>query len=125
MGRRGAAVDNFCGGGLVAQVDTASGVIFTTGRDKNGKEYIFHPDSGKQIVGFQIPDWEGYKAFASQLAKKYPSMRYVGWDIIKDAKGDFCVIEGNKDAGVGGLESGLLYGLKPCFDGFLNGKEPS
>lgn len=125
MGRHSSNVDNYCGGGLVAQVDVDSGVIFTTGRDKNGKEYIFHPDSGKQIVGFQIPDWSEYKTFACTLAKKYPGMRYVGWDIIKDKAGNFCVIEGNKDAGVGGLESGLLYGLKPLYDALLEGNSRS
>ncbi len=121
LARNGADVDNYCGGGLVAQVDTESGVIFTTGRDKNGREFIFHPDSGKQIVGYEIPDWQGYRKFACTLAERYPGMRYVGWDIIKDQAGSFCVIEGNKDAGVGGLESGLLYGLKPHFDALLEG----
>ena len=123
MGRRGMAVDNYSSGGLVAQVDVDSGVIFTTGRDENGHEYIFHPDTEKQIVGFQIPDWEGYKAFVLSLAARFPEMRYVGWDIIKDSAGNFCVIEGNKDAGVGGLEGSLLYGLKPGFDALLSSKE--
>lgn len=121
MGRSGMEVDNFSSGGLVAQVDVDSGVIYSMGRDENGREYIFHPDSKRQIVGFHIPDWERYKDFARMLAEKYPAMRYVGWDIIQNKSGDFCVIEGNKNAGVGGLESGLLYGLKPYFDALLNG----
>lgn len=123
MGRRDMDIDNFCRGGLVAQVDADTGVVFSMGKDGNGRDYIFHPDSGKQIVGFSIPDWDGYKRFACELASKYPEMRYVGWDIVKDSKGNFCVIEGNKDAGVGGLESGLLYGLKPYFDALLDGNK--
>lgn len=121
MGRDGMDVDNFSSGGLVAQVDVDSGVIYSMGRDGNGHEHIFHPDSGRQIVGYRIPDWEGYKTFVRMLAGKYPSMRYVGWDILKDKNGNFCVIEGNKDAGVGGLECGLLYGLRPYYDALLNG----
>lgn len=121
MGRKGMDVDNYCCGGLAAQVDVDSGVVFSMARDENGKIHIFHPDSGKQIVGFSIPDWEQYKAFACELAMKYPGMRYVGWDIMKDSSGNLCVVEGNKDAGVGGLESGLLYGLKPYFDALLAG----
>ena len=121
MGRSGMDVDNYSSGGLVAQVDAQSGIVYSMGRDGNGREYLFHPDSGRQIVGFAIPDWEQYKAFVYQLAEKYPGMRYVGWDIVKDSNGNFCVIEGNKDAGVGGLESGLLYGLKPYYDALLRG----
>jgi len=121
MGRSGTSTDNYCSGGLVAQVDVDTGVVFTMGKDANGREYIFHPDSGKQIVGYAIPDWDAYSEFVRVLANKYPAMRYVGWDIIKDSKGNFCVIEGNKDAGVGGLESSLLYGLKPYYDAFLEG----
>lgn len=122
MGRSGMDVDNYSSGGLVAQVDAQSGIVYSMGRDGNGREYLFHPDSGRQIVGFTIPDWEQYKNFARKLAEKYPGMRYVGWDIVKDSKGNFCVIEGNKDAGVGGLESGLLYGLKPYYDALLRGE---
>ena len=123
MGRSGMAVDNYSSGGLVAQVDVQSGIVYSMGRDGNGREYLFHPDSGRQIVGFAIPDWEQYKSFACKLAEKYPDMRYVGWDIVKDSTGNFCVIEGNKDAGVGGLESGLLYGLKPYYDALLRGED--
>ena len=123
MGRSGMDVDNFSSGGLVAQVDIESGVIYSMGRSGNGREYIFHPDSKRQIVGYRIPDWEGYKSYVRMLAERFPAMRYVGWDIIKDENGNFCVIEGNKDAGVGGLESGLLYGLKPYYDALLAGDE--
>lgn len=72
----------------------AAGII--TGSGLN----ILHPDTGKQIIGYQIPDWSGYKNFVCELAGKIPGMRYVGWDIIKDADGNFCVIEGNKDVRV-------------------------
>lgn len=120
MGRGGMVVDNYSSGGLVAQVDVGTGVIFTAGNDADGTTYLFHPDSGKQIVGYVIPHWEDYKDFVRTLAARYPAMRYVGWDVIRDSEGRFCVIEGNKDAGVGGLESSLLYGLRPLFDQLLH-----
>ncbi len=121
MARSGMDIDNYCSGGIVAQVDVATGVIFTTGRDENGKEYIVHPDTGVQIVGFCIPRWERYVEFVRLLAGLYPGMRYVGWDILEDRDGRLCVIEGNKDAGAGGLESGLLYGLRPYYEALLQG----
>lgn len=120
IGRDGSAVDNYSSGGMSALVDIDTGIVYTQATNKKGKTYIVHPDSGKQIVGFIIPEWEKYKEFAVLLAKKYPTMRYVGWDIVKDKQGRMCVIEGNKDAGADYVEAGLLYGLLPHYNKLLN-----
>lgn len=123
IGSGSAAMDNFSSGGVGAAVDVETGIVCTMAIDSNGKEYIFHPDTGKQIVGYQIADWGGYKEYAIKLVEKYPEMRYVGWDIAKDVHGNFCVIEGNKDAGVDLQECSLLYGLKPYYEAVLNADE--
>jgi len=120
MGRENAAVDNFSSGGMGASIDVDTGVIFQPAIDKKGREYIFHPDSKKQIVGFLIPDWEGYKEFALELAAEFPTVRYVGWDIVKDMNGNYLAIEGNRDAGADLMETGLLYGLLPVYDSILH-----
>lgn len=122
IGRDGSAVDNYSSGGMSALVDIDTGIVYTQATNKKGKTYILHPDSGKQIVGFVIPEWERYKEFAVLLAKRYPTMRYVGWDIVKDKQGKMCVIEGNKDAGADYVETGLLYGLLPHYNKLLNMK---
>ncbi len=106
------------GGGILAYIDVETGVVCSPASDKAGKEYLFHPDSHKQIIGYRIPGWENYKNFALRLAGKYPTMRYVGWDIIMDAEGQYVVIEGNKDAGAQ-MESKLLYGLLPYYNKIL------
>ncbi len=120
MGNGQSAVDNFSSGGMSALIDIKTGIISSMARDGNGIHYLVHPNTGKQIIGFKIPDWEGYKEFALTLAMKYPEMRYVGWDIIKDAKGNYTIIEGNKDAGVDYIECHLGYGLRPYYDAILN-----
>lgn len=120
IGRSSADVDNFASGGMAAYIDVETGIIYSTASTKKGRQYILHPDTGKQIVGFQIPDWEKYKEFALTLASRFPTMRYVGWDIVRLADGRFCVIEGNKDAGVDVMESNSLYGLKPVYTELLN-----
>lgn len=120
IGRGGSAVDNYSSGGMSALIDVDTGIVYTQATNKKGKTYIIHPDSGKQIVGFVIPEWDRYKEFALKLAKKYPSMRYVGWDIVKDDRGRMCMIEGNKDAGADYVETGLLYGLLPHYNMLLN-----
>jgi len=113
------SVDNFSSGGMAANVDIETGIIFTTAQDKLGKQYITHPDTGKQIIGFNIPEWESYKDFAVELASRFPTMRYVGWDIVKLTDGRMCVIEGNKDAGMNLMESNIMYGLKPVYQRIL------
>lgn len=123
IGRGDSILDNFSSGGMGAHVDVDTGVIYTVAKDKLGKEYIYHPDTGKKIVGHLIDDWQGYKQFAITLASQFPTVRYVGWDIMKNSKGEFCVIEGNREAGFDVMEAGLLYGLKPQFDALLNGRE--
>lgn len=122
IGRKNSFVDNYTSGGMAAQVDVETGIIYSTALDKKGKEYILHPDTGKQIVGYKIEDWQDYKNFAIQLAKEFPTVRYVGWDIIKNTDGKMCVIEGNKNAGIDLMETGLLYGLKPYYNAFLKGE---
>lgn len=121
LGKADAMIDNYSSGGIGAHVDVDSGIIDSCGMDGNGRKYIVHPDTGKQIVGYHIPDWDGYKEFACRLAGKYPGMRYVGWDIIKNADGKFCVIEGNKDAGADVQECMLMEGLLPKYEAILNG----
>ncbi len=120
MGSGQNPLDNFCMGGMSAVIDVDTGIICSTAKDGNGKEYLCHPNTGKQIIGYRIPDWQGYKDFAVSLGKKYPQMRYVGWDIIKDIYGNYCVIEGNKDAGVELIECHFLWGLKPYYEAILN-----
>ncbi|MDY4788233.1 MAG: sugar-transfer associated ATP-grasp domain-containing protein [Bacilli bacterium] len=120
MGSGKSDVDNFSSGGMAALVDVDTGILCTTAMNGKGEEFVFHPVTGKQIVGFKIPDWEKYKTFAIKLASYYPEMRYIGWDIIKDSNNNMCVIEGNKDAGVDLNECRLLYGLKPVYERILN-----
>lgn len=116
-------VDNFSSGGMAAHIDVNSGVIITAAMNGRGEEFVFHPVTGKQIVGYQIPEWERYKEFAISLAKRFPGMRYVGWDIVKTDCDEMCVIEGNKDAGFGAQEGRLLYGLRPIYDRILNAEK--
>ncbi len=123
MGNGESIVDNFSSGGMAALIDVQTGVISSAAKDGNGRSFLFHPHTKKQIIGYKISDWDKYKEFAVALAKKFPGMRYVGWDIIKDSKGNYCVIEGNKDAGIYIIENQLICGLKPYYDALLMSDE--
>ncbi len=94
MGMGGSHTDNMSSGGLAAMVDPETGVIYTTGRDWLGYEHISHPDTGIQLVGFQIPKWDELKALVGKLANVIPEIHLVGWDLSLTEKG-WVFVEGN------------------------------
>ena len=116
----GKEVDNFCSGGLAAEIDVASGVIKTIAVDQYGGEYISHPITNKQIVGYRIEDWQEYCDFCLKLAKVCPQIRFVGWDIIKNNKGQICAIEGNSTSGGNITECNSLKGHMRDFEKIAN-----
>ena len=53
----------------------------------------------KQIIGFKVSGWDDLCDYVIGLAKLYPSMRFVGWDIIRKEDGTPCCVECNASAG--------------------------
>lgn len=98
LGRAGQIVDNFHNYGIVALIDSETGVIKTTGVDRDFKRYVVHPDSGKVIPGFKIPSWNNIVSAIKKAAHYIPTVRYVGWDIAVGKNGEVIMIEGNKSA---------------------------
>lgn len=93
FGRGDAVVDNAASGGLICLVDEKSGVIYSA-RDESGNEYLYHPDSKKQLVGYRIPRWNEAKDLVIKLANVLPDNRYTGWDIALTPNG-WVMVEGN------------------------------
>lgn len=98
MGNGKKSADNFHHDGIAALLDVKTGTVITNGVDRNLKEYIYHPYTGKQIVGFKIPYWEAVVKTVSEAAKIVPTVGYVGWDIAIGKKGNIYIIEGNAAA---------------------------
>lgn len=94
MGQAGSVVDNAGAGGIVACVDMQTGVVETVGRMENGRSVIFHPDSGCQILGMQIPRWDELRALGLELAEVLPEQKYISWDFAL-TDGGWVVVEGN------------------------------
>lgn len=81
-------------GSLIAAVDPQTGVVLTNGKTETLQEYDIHPDTGVRISGFQIPDWEGVKSIVREAALQFPTMSFIGWDVVHSKKG-WCIMEGN------------------------------
>lgn len=93
IGINNSIVDNGGSGGILANVDTDTGIVYTAGFDESGNRYVTHPNSGVSIVGFQIPRWSEAKSLAVELAQ-ITDNRYAGWDLALTDNG-WVMVEGN------------------------------
>ena len=99
-------VDNFSSYGMYAFLNE-KGVVITPAIDKNDNIYGIHPISKKQILNFQVPQFEEAKKLILEAAKEIPQIKYIGWDIAISKKGP-CIIEGNSYPGI--------FQIKPRFN---------
>ena len=115
--------DNFHHEGIAALIDLETGLVVTTGIDKNLKRYIVHPVSGKQIVGFKVPFWGRVKETVRQAAQVLPTVRYVGWDLTIGNKGEVIIVEGNAAADPDLSQMPDQIGKWPLFREVIRGKQ--
>ena len=94
IGAAGKCADNVANGGSVAEIDIASGVVYTPAVDDGKSKHIFSPVTGAKIIGASIPHWDAIAAAALEAASRRPELRLVGWDIAVTGEG-FDFIEGN------------------------------
>lgn len=98
IGRMGKCVDNAGGGGNVdVCVDVESGEVkYAIQFDgwQNIKEIEKHPDSGSQLNGVVIENWEAIKDEVKMFQQAFPYCRAAGWDIAITPDGPL-VIEVN------------------------------
>lgn len=86
-GSADAFIDNMHGGGIGAQIDIESGIVTTFGTDYNFNTYIYHPVTGKQFIGFNIPHWDKVREFVIKGHLQIPQCLIYGWDIAITEEG--------------------------------------
>lgn len=91
-------VDNMRKGGIGAQVNLETGVLFTHGYDYSGNTYITHPVTGCAFMGFKIPNWEKAVNLVKTAHSQIPECDYLGWDIALTKDGAD-IIEANTAPG--------------------------
>lgn len=79
-------------GAIVCLIDSATGIIVKA-VDLMRNQYSVHPDSGRQLIGFQIPNWEEAKKMCIELAG-LTNNRYSSWDLAATPDG-WVMVEGN------------------------------
>lgn len=94
MGVGESHTDNMTGGGISAFIDFDSGVVVEKGRNYKREEFIYHPDSGVQLIGLKMPEWDQFKERLTKMARALPQIRLVGWDLAYTDRG-WVLVEGN------------------------------
>lgn len=91
-----------------AAVDLQSGIIY---RALQGEEAItHHPDTGTQLIGFQIPQWDTVLDIAARSGPAI-GLGYCGVDIVHDVNEGPMVIEVNSHPGLQ-IQNITLRGLR-------------
>lgn len=90
-------VDNFHAGGIAAAVDLRSGrlgLASNLGMNARLGWIDRHPDSGAQIAGRVVPQWERLRELAERAHLAFPERVVIGWDIAPTDSGPV-IVEGN------------------------------
>ena len=80
-GQSGSLVDNLKKDGIGAQIDIETGIICTNGFDYNEHQFVKHPLTGVQFLGFNIPNWDAAVALVKKGHEQLSQNRLLGWDI--------------------------------------------
>ena len=79
-------VDNFqhgTSGNLLGAIEVDTGFVSNVvGMQNHRLEPVSsHPDTGEQIVGWTLPDWQAAKDLCIRAAPLFPGIKYQSWDI--------------------------------------------
>lgn len=115
MGNGEKCVDNIQNGGIGAIVDIDTGIVSTPGINGDFDKFIMHPETGIKITGFEIPHWGKIIETVSEVARKLPSIRHIGWDIAISERGKVIIVEGNSRPGFHTVQSLGHVGKWPLY----------
>ncbi len=90
-------------GGIAARVDIDNGVLaaglYYNMRTRRRDSLDAHPESGVQIRGATVPDWQAVKSVMLQLASLLPYPGLIGWDVALMPAG-IVIVEANTSPGL-------------------------
>lgn len=113
MGSHGSVIDNTHAGGIYAPINVENGIIEIDAIDAQNNHYPNHPDSGKPIKGFKIPEWERIVETCRMASRTIPNIHFAGWDVCVTKNGEIEIIEGNHAPDFdGGMQAPLKVGVK-------------
>lgn len=113
MGAHDSVIDNTHAGGVYAPINVRTGTIDIPAIDAHNAHYDVHPDTGKPIKGFHIPEWESIVTTCKEASRLIPNIHFAGWDLCVTKDGQIEIIEGNHAPDFdGGMQAPLKIGVK-------------
>ena len=115
MGRKGSFVDNAAKGGVVVNIDVATGRLSDYGlREYDVTKYYEHPDTHVPFKGEVVPDWDKVVELVEKTCQLLPYYSSVGFDIVCTTDGPI-VLEINTGTGVYASQMGRDWGIADVF----------
>lgn len=122
IGRAGSCIDNIkTADNINALIDIKTGYIYKVLHNKgwrNFEEITHHPDSGNQIKGELIENWEEICKKVKDFHKSHPYLKVLGWDIAVTDNGPV-ILETNGTPGITGQymsQSGWRNEILRCYN---------
>ena len=106
-----AVLDNAGAGGIYASIEPTLGIVITDAISHNGKHFYFHPDTGVQIIGYKIPQWDDALSFIQRVATHLKGTTLISWDIALSDMG-WVLVEANDNGAWRIVQANRLVGKK-------------
>lgn len=123
MGCGEGVCDNSGQGGILCRVDPETGKIISPATDDYFHVYDKHPDTGVELMGYQLPMVPEAIELAKKAAEVFPKVGHTGWDIAITPYGP-AIIEGNDFPGTDLCQLAPFYpekcGLWPYYKQLLH-----
>lgn len=120
-GRGESIVDNVGSGGIIALVDSETGVVISDGICGIQK-FEHHPDTDVVFRGFELPEWEAVCRMAEIGHQSQPMQKLLGWDFAWTKKG-WDVVEVNHSPSFASVQALTGVGIRSHLESVLGGFE--
>lgn len=85
-------------GNVIAILDPENGRIMSAvggAKDRYEMQQVTrHPSTHRELIGFEVPNWDAVRELAIEAASQFRPLRTVGWDVAVTSD-EPCLIEGN------------------------------
>lgn len=117
IGEMFSIVDNLGKRSLICGVDASDGTIITA-FNGNRTAFMVHPQTRIKVVGEKIPCFSQAIDLALELARYFPAIRYLSWDLALTDEG-WVVVELNGKGGICGFQEVYNIGIRRDIEGYL------
>lgn len=111
IGTGNAIMDNAGSGGIYAGVDPKLGIVETDSVNYKGKHFNVHPDTGVQIIGYKLPQWNEALSLIHDMAIHVKGTTLISWDIAYSDRG-WLMVEANDNGDWSIMQSNKKIGKK-------------